>query len=258
MEAINLTVGFASGHVTIEYNRSLSEVWEIPNKQITVSGGALRAKKATIAHKEPRKNISKQIAQKEPHTRVLDSEIKLSNIIPGSPAFVPYKRIISKGKGKGTKYINIDSNPTTIDSDMARSKRTLTKEEWLKAKAKELSTKVRAKCAAKRAKKATEDWKLVIKHKLKPCSTEGDGKTPHKQLAAKPARKNASTAAPKPKKHYAIIALHKIRRFQKSIDLLIPLLSFQRFVCEITQDFKMGLRFHSAAIWLYRRPLRAG
>ena len=135
MEAINLIAGFASGHVTIEGNdlkhipsisRSLSKVWETPNKQITVSGGALRAKKATIAHKEPCKNISKQIAQKEPCTRVPDSEIKLSNIIPGSPAFVPHKRITSKGKGKGTKYINIDSNPTTLDSDMARSKRTLT------------------------------------------------------------------------------------------------------------------------------------
>ena len=73
-------------------------------------------------------------------------------------------------------------------------------------------------------------------------STEGDGKTPPKQLAAKPARKNASAAAPKPRKHYAIIALCEIRRFQKGIDLLIPLLSFQRLVCEITQDFKMGLQ----------------
>ena len=135
-EAINLIAGFASGHVTIEGNdlkhissisRSLSEVWEIPNKQITVSGGALGAKKATIAHKEPHKNISKQIAQKEPHTRVPDSEIILSNIIPGSHVFVAYKRITSTGKGKGMKYINIDSNPTTLDSDMARSKRTLRK-----------------------------------------------------------------------------------------------------------------------------------
>ena len=49
-------------------------------------------------------------------------------------------------------------------------------------------------------------------------------------------------------KTYAIIALHEIRRFQKSIDLLIPLLPFQRLVCEIAQDFKMGLRFQSVAI----------
>ena len=165
-----------------------------------------------------RNHGTKQIAQKEPHTRVPDSEIKLSNIIPGSPAFVPYKRITPKGKGKGTKSINIGSNPTTFDSDMARSKRTLTKEEQLKAKAKH---------AAKRAKKAAEDWKLVIKCKQKPHSTKQDGKTPRKQLGTKPARKNASGATPKPRKPYAIIALCEIRRFQKNVDLLIPLLSFQ-------------------------------
>ena len=78
----------------------------------------------------------RQIAQKEPHTRVPDSEIKLSNIILGSPAFVPYKRITPKGKGKGMKYMSIGSNPTTLDSDMAQSKRTMMKEEWLKARAK--------------------------------------------------------------------------------------------------------------------------
>ena len=176
------------------------------------------AKMAVIAHKEPHKNISKQIAQKEPCTRVPDSEIKLSNIILGSPAFVPYKRITPKGKGKGMKCINIGSNPTTLDSDMERSKRTLTKEECLKAKAKH---------AARQAKKAAEDWKLVIERKQKLHSTEGDGKTPHKQLATKPAKKNASGAASKPRKPYAIIALCEIRRFQKSIDFLIPLLSFQ-------------------------------
>ena len=66
----------------------------------------------------------------------------------GSPAFVPYKRITPKQQGKDMKYINISSNPTTLDSDMVRSKRTLMKEEWLKAKTKHV---------AKWAKKAPED-----------------------------------------------------------------------------------------------------
>ena len=112
---------------------------------------------------------------------------------------MPYKRITPNGKGKGTKYINIGSNPTTLDSDMARSKRMMTKEEWLKAKAKH---------AAKLAKKAVEDWKQVIKHKQKPRSTKGDRKTPQKQLATKAAKRNASGATMKPRKSYAIIALH--------------------------------------------------
>ena len=101
------------------HSKSLSEVWETPNKWVPVDSGTIGARKTVIAQKEPCKNISRQIAQKELGTRVLDSEIKLSNVIPGSPAFVRYKRITPKGKGKGTKHISIGSNPTTLDSDMA-------------------------------------------------------------------------------------------------------------------------------------------
>ena len=127
-EAINLIAGFASGHVTIDGNdlkhvpsisKSLSEVWEIPNKWVSVDSSTIGARKAVIVQKEPCKNVSSQIAQKEPCTRVPDSEIKLSNVIPGSPVFLPYKRITPKGKGKGMKYISIGGNPTTLDSDMA-------------------------------------------------------------------------------------------------------------------------------------------
>ena len=185
LEAINLIAGFASGHITVDGNdskhipsisKSLSEVWETPSKWVPVDSGAIGPKKAVITHKEPRKNVSRQIAQKEPRTRVLDSEIKLSNIIPGSPAFVPYKWVTPKGKGKGMKFINIGSNPTTLDSDMVKSKRMMMKEEQLKAKASHM---------AKWAKKAAEDWKQVIKWKQKPLNTKGDGKTSCKQLAAK-------------------------------------------------------------------------
>ena len=107
LEAINLIAGFASGHITVDSNdlkhipsisKSLSEVWETPSKWIPVDSGAIGPKKAVIVHKELHKNVSRQIAQKEPCTRVLNSDIKLSNIIPGS-AFVPYKRVTPKGKG---------------------------------------------------------------------------------------------------------------------------------------------------------------
>ena len=55
-------------------------------------------------------------------------------------------------------------------------------------------------------------------------------------------------AKPKPRRNYAMIALWEIRRFQRSVDLLIPLLPFQRLVREIAQDCKMDLRFQSSAI----------
>ncbi len=44
------------------------------------------------------------------------------------------------------------------------------------------------------------------------------------------------------------VALREIRKFQKSTDLLIRKLPFQRLVREIAQDFKNDLRFQSTAI----------
>ena len=44
------------------------------------------------------------------------------------------------------------------------------------------------------------------------------------------------------------VALREIRRYQKSTDLLIRKLPFQRLVREIAQEFKTDLRFQSEAI----------
>lgn len=44
------------------------------------------------------------------------------------------------------------------------------------------------------------------------------------------------------------VALREIRRYQKSTELLIRKLPFQRLVREIAQEFKMELRFQSTAI----------
>ena len=42
----------------------------------SISGGAVWAKKAKIAQKEPWKTVAKQLVEKEPHTKVPDSKIK--------------------------------------------------------------------------------------------------------------------------------------------------------------------------------------
>jgi histone H3 len=44
------------------------------------------------------------------------------------------------------------------------------------------------------------------------------------------------------------VALREIRKFQKSTELLIRKLPFQRLVREISNDFKADLRFHSQAL----------
>merc|ERR1712014_365323 len=67
------------------------------------------------------------------------------------------------------------------------------------------------------------------------------GKAPRKQLAAKAARKSAPAAGDVKKPHRykpGTVALREIRRYQKSTELLIRKLPFQRLVREIAQDFK--------------------
>ena len=45
-----------------------------------------------------------------------------------------------------------------------------------------------------------------------------------------------------------VVALREIRRYQKSTELLIRKLPFQRLVREIAQEFKIDLKFQSAAL----------
>ncbi|XP_028634778.1 histone H3.3-like [Grammomys surdaster] len=76
------------------------------------------------------------------------------------------------------------------------------------------------------------------------------GKAPRKQLATKAARKSAPSTGgvKKPRYRPGTVALHDIRRYQKSTELLIRKLSFRRLVRETVQDFKTDLCFQSAAI----------
>jgi histone H3 len=76
-------------------------------------------------------------------------------------------------------------------------------------------------------------------------------KAPRKQLATKAARKSTPITGGVKKPHRyrpGTVALREIRRYQKSIELLIRKLPFQRLVHEIAQDFKTDLRFQSSAI----------
>ena len=66
------------------------------------------------------------------------------------------------------------------------------------------------------------------------------------------ARKSAPcTGGVKTKKRFkpGTVALREIRKYQKSTELLIRKLPFQRLVREIAQDFKTELRFQSRAVY---------
>lgn len=78
-----------------------------------------------------------------------------------------------------------------------------------------------------------------------------NNKTKPVELATKAARKSAPGVAGVRKPHRfrpGTVALREIRKYQKSTDLLLRRLPFQRLVREIAQDFKNELRFQATAI----------
>ncbi|XP_010610324.1 histone H3.1 [Fukomys damarensis] len=76
------------------------------------------------------------------------------------------------------------------------------------------------------------------------------GKAPRKQLARVGYKTAPATGSVKRAHRYrpGTVALREIRRYQKSTELLIRRLPFQRLVREIAQDFKTHLRFQSSAV----------
>lgn len=77
------------------------------------------------------------------------------------------------------------------------------------------------------------------------------GKAPRKPIAMKSVRKSAPATGGVKKPHRyrpGTVALREIRRYQKSCELLIRKLPFQRLVREIAQTFHEDLRFQSSSV----------
>jgi len=86
------------------------------------------------------------------------------------------------------------------------------------------------------------------------------GKAPRKQLATKAARKSAPASGGVKKPHRyrpGTVALREIRKYQKSTELLIRKLPFQRLVREIAQDYGKDIRFQTSAIWALQEATEA-
>ena len=106
-QAFSLIKGFTSGEITMAgdgirhlptipddntISESLNELpWSTPERSKKTDGSVNRNKKPKIAQKEPHKKHAKQLAKLNSCTKVPDADIKLENIIPGSPAFIPYQ-----------------------------------------------------------------------------------------------------------------------------------------------------------------------
>ena len=116
------------------------------------------------------------MAIRNPHTEIPDSEIKLENIVRGSPPSVPHHIQGPKGRGQGTKSIRL--RDCGFNSEMAYRKTTPT-----------------AKQRAARANKLAQVAENIISKNRWTTST---GKEPRKQLLAKPTRQGGGLGV-KPK-----------------------------------------------------------
>ena len=87
-----------------------------------------------------------------------------------------------------------------------------------------------------------------VKQTARKCT---GGKAPRKQRATKAASKAAPPIGGCKKPHRyrpGTVALREIRKYQKSMDLLLRKLSFQHFVREVTQNVRGDLRFQVTAL----------
>jgi histone H3 len=86
------------------------------------------------------------------------------------------------------------------------------------------------------------------------------GKAPRKELATKAARMTANGLGGTKQPHRyrpGTVALRQIRKYQKSTELLIRKLPFQRLVREVAQDYKCDLRFQSTALMALQEAAEA-
>ena len=120
-EAFGLLVGFASGSVCMEgdvvqhlpivqgnktFGDSLGELpWFNPNTKTKQMDLLLDQKRLKLLKRKPVKSKAKTLAKKNPQTWGPDSDIRIENIIPGSPVYIPCKKgkSVNRGKGKGSK-----------------------------------------------------------------------------------------------------------------------------------------------------------
>lgn len=143
---------------------------------------------------------------------------------------------------------------------MARTKQTARKSTGGKAPRKQLATKAARKNlpAREEAAESVDDIQEEIRdiqEELAAYNEQYRGKkgpwAEKKDIEQRLANAEARLKKKQKKPHRfrpGTVALREIRKYQKSTDLLIRKLPFQRLVREIAQDFKSDLRFQGSAI----------
>ena len=83
---------------------------------------------------------------------------------------------------------------------------------------------------------------------LSSSEDEGEPPAPPRQPRKSDPAKGGVITVPRPPHRPGTVALREIRRYQRSTELLIRKVPFQRLVREIAQEFKTDLRFQSSAV----------
>ncbi|XP_066543587.1 histone H3-like [Amia ocellicauda] len=168
-----------------------------------------------------------------------------------APAKAPKKKIVTKPKKAGPSVSNlivraVFASKEKSGGSLAALKKSLAASGYDVEK-NNSRVKVAVKSLVTKGTGASGSFKLnkqQVRAKKNPA-------TKRKQLATKAARKSAPATGGVKKPHRyrpGTVALREIRRYQKSTELLIRKLPFQRLVREIAQDFKTDLRFQSSAV----------
>ena len=126
---------------------------------------------------------------------------------------------------------------------MARTKQTARKSTGGKAPRKQLATK-----AARKSAPATGGVKKVCGSCVKHCSWCRRCLISFVIPSIPPPCLTFASVLQPHRYRPGTVALREIRKYQKSTELLIRKLPFQRLVREIAQDFKTDLRFQSSAV----------
>ncbi|XP_041451247.1 histone H3.v1-like [Drosophila obscura] len=195
-----------------------------PKKAAGAGDKKLKAKK-TVA------TATKKTAEKKKTEKAKAKDVKKAGTVKAKPAAAKAKSSPAKPKPKAKAVAAAAS-----------------------AKPKKVTKKPVAPATVKKPKaKTTAAKKLRVKmaRTKQTARKSTGGKAPRKQLATKAARKSAPATGGVKKPHRyrpGTVALREIRRYQKSTELLIRKLPFQRLVREIAQDFKTDLRFQSSAV----------
>ena len=160
---------------------------------------------------------------------------------------------------ESTSTVNYD--PALTFEEMARTKRTLPRALHKIFLKEEFTDAIKNAVQNPALKQPWTDQHIQTfiqqnRHKIKNTRKRNVGMAAMKQ----PRAVNGAPAGGVQKPHRfrpGTVALREIRRYQKSTELLIRKLPFQRLVREIAQDFKTDLRFQASALMALQEAAEA-